>query len=288
MKGYIDNEEETANALRLHSDGLIWLHTGDIGVIDGDGFIYFKQRLKRLIVSSGYNIYPAQLENVFDAHEKVQMSCAIGVPDSYKMHKVKMFIMPAAGVEPNEETKKELLDYARKNIAKYALPYDIEFRDQLPKTLVGKVAYRELEEEELKKLKFEERPAIVNAISEARALGDLSENAEYHYAKDKQGFIEGRIRELESKLSRAEVIDITKLGGTSVKFGCTVTICDESNDEEVTYKIVGIDEADVKKNLLSVGAPLARAMIGKEAGDEIKLNTPSGMKQYEILEVKYI
>jgi len=143
-------------------------------------------------------------------------------------------------------------------------------------------------EEELKKLKFEERPAIVNAISEARALGDLSENAEYHYAKDKQGFIEGRIRELESKLSRAEVIDITKLGGTSVKFGCTVTICDESTDEEVTYKIVGIDEADVKKNLLSIGAPLARAMIGKEAGDEIKLSTPSGTKQYEILEVKYI
>lgn len=143
-------------------------------------------------------------------------------------------------------------------------------------------------EEELKKLKFEERPAIVNAIAEARALGDLSENAEYHYAKDKQGFIEGRIRELESKLSRAEVIDITKLNGTSVKFGCTVTICDESTDEEVTYKIVGIDEADIKKNLLSVGTPLARAMIGKEAGDEIKLNTPSGMKQYEILEVKYI
>ena len=143
-------------------------------------------------------------------------------------------------------------------------------------------------EEELKKLKFEERPAIVNAIAEARALGDLSENAEYHYAKDKQGFIEGRIRELESKLSRAEVIDITKLNGTSVKFGCTVTICDESTDEEVTYKIVGIDEADIKKNLLYVGAPLARALIGKEAGDEIKLNTPSGTKQYEILEVKYI
>ena len=143
-------------------------------------------------------------------------------------------------------------------------------------------------EDELKKLKFEERPTIVNAIAEARALGDLSENAEYHYAKDKQGFIEGRIRELESKLSRAEVIDITKLAGTSVKFVCTVTICDESTDEEVTYKIVGIDEANIKKNLLSVEAPLARAMIGKEAGDEIKLNTPSGMKQYEILEVKYI
>jgi len=143
-------------------------------------------------------------------------------------------------------------------------------------------------EEELKKLKFEERPAIVSAISEARALGDLSENAEYHYAKDKQGFIEGRIRELESKLSRAEVIDITKLKGTSIKFGCTVTLCDESTDEEFTYKIVGIDEANIKKNLLSVGAPLARAMIGKEVGDEVKLNTPSGMKQYEILEVKYI
>ena len=143
-------------------------------------------------------------------------------------------------------------------------------------------------EEELKKLKFEERPAIVNAISEARALGDLSENAEYHYAKDKQGFIEGRIRELESKLSRAEVIDITKLSGTSVKFGCTVTICDESSDEEFTYKIVGIDEADIKKNLLSIGAPLARALIGKEAGEEVKLHTPSGIKEYEILEVKYL
>ena len=143
-------------------------------------------------------------------------------------------------------------------------------------------------EEELKKLKFEERPAVVKAIAEARALGDLSENAEYHYAKDKQGFIEGRIRELESKLSRAEIIDITKLSGTSIKFGCTVTVCDESTDEEVTYKIVGIDEADVKKNLLSVGAPLARAMIGKEVGDEIKLSTPSGTKEYEILEVKYV
>lgn len=143
-------------------------------------------------------------------------------------------------------------------------------------------------EEELKKLKFEERPAIVNAIAEARALGDLSENAEYHYAKDKQGFIEGRIRELESKLSRAEVIDITKLSGTSVKFGCTVTLCDESTDDEVTYKIVGVDEANIKKNLLSVGSPLARVLIGREAGDEVKLITPSGTKEYEILEVRYI
>lgn len=142
-------------------------------------------------------------------------------------------------------------------------------------------------EDELKNLKFVERPKIVAAIEEARALGDLSENAEYHYAKDKQGFNEGRIRELESKLSRAEVIDITKLSGTSVKFGSTVKICDESNDEELSYKIVGVDEADIKKKLLSIEAPLAKQLIGKEVGDEVKLHTPSGLKEYEILEIKY-
>lgn len=143
-------------------------------------------------------------------------------------------------------------------------------------------------EEELKNLKFVERPKIVAAIAEARALGDLSENAEYHYAKNKQGFNEGRIRELESKLSRAEVIDITKLSGSSVKFGATVTICDEATDEEITYKIVGVDEADVKKKLLSIDAPLAKQLIGKNVGDEVKLNTPAGEKEYEILEVQYI
>ena len=147
--------------------------------------------------------------------------------------------------------------------------------------------YKSLEDE-LKELKFVERPAIVNAISEARALGDLSENAEYHYAKDKQGFIEGRIRELESKLSRAEVIDITKLTGSNVKFGCTVTICDEATEEEFTYKIVGVDEADIRKNLLSIESPLAKSLIGKESGDEVKLNTPSGVKEYEIVEIKYV
>lgn len=143
-------------------------------------------------------------------------------------------------------------------------------------------------EDELKKLKFEERPAVVKAISEARALGDLSENAEYQYAKDKQGFIEGRIRELESKLSRAEVIDITKLPGNNVKFGATVVIYDSAADEEITYRIVGVDEADVKKKLLSIEAPLAKALIGKSVGDEIKLHTPSGLKEYEIVEVRYI
>lgn len=143
-------------------------------------------------------------------------------------------------------------------------------------------------EDELKNLKFVERPAVVNAIAEARALGDLSENAEYQYAKNKQGFIEGRIKELESKLARAEVIDITKLTGTSVKFGSTVTICDINTDEEITYKIVGVDEADIKMKRLSMESPLARALIGKEVGDEIKLTTPSGKKEYEIVEIKYI
>jgi transcription elongation factor GreA len=143
-------------------------------------------------------------------------------------------------------------------------------------------------EDELKHLKFVERPAVIKAISEARALGDLSENAEYHSAKDKQGFIESRIRELESKLSRAEVIDVTRLGGGGVKFGATVTMLDESTNEEITYKIVGIDEADIKKGRLSIGSPLARALIGKDVGDEIKLETPSGKKRYEILKVEYI
>lgn len=142
-------------------------------------------------------------------------------------------------------------------------------------------------EDELKNLKFVERPAIVNAISEARALGDLSENAEYQYAKNKQGFIEGRIKELESKLSRAEVIDITKLSGTCVKFGATVTIYDNSSESETTYKIVGIDESDIKKKRLSIESPLAKALIGKNVGDEVKLTTPSGVKEYEIIDVKY-
>ncbi|MDR2158279.1 MAG: transcription elongation factor GreA [Holosporaceae bacterium] len=143
-------------------------------------------------------------------------------------------------------------------------------------------------EDELKNLKFVERPSVIKAISEARALGDLSENAEYQYAKNKQGFIEGRIRELESKLSRAEIIDIKKLGGTGVKFGATVTVFDESVNEEIVYKIVGVDEADIKKGRLSIGAPLAKALIGKNVGDEAKLETPSGKKCYEILKIDYV
>lgn len=152
MKGYMDMPEETAQTLKTHSDGLTWVHTGDLGMMDSEGFIYFKGRIKRMIITSGYNVYPAQLENVFDAHPKVHMSCIIGVPDSYKMQKVKAFVMLKEGVSAGKETKEELMKYAAKNIAKYAMPYDIEFRSELPTTLVGKVAYRQLEEEELAKI----------------------------------------------------------------------------------------------------------------------------------------
>ena len=153
MKEYMKHPEETAQTLRRHADGLTWVYTGDLGIMDEEGFIFFKGRAKRMIISSGYNVYPAQIENILDAHDKVQMSCVIGVPDSYKMQKVKAFVKLAANVPANDATKAELLDYCRKHIAKYAMPYDIEFREDLPKTLVGKVAYRVLEEEELEKLK---------------------------------------------------------------------------------------------------------------------------------------
>ena len=151
MMEYVGHPEETAQTLRKHADGLTWIYTGDLGTMDEEGFIYFRGRAKRMIISSGYNIYPGQLENILDAHEFVHMSCIIGVPDPYKMQKVKAFVMLKPGVPANEDTKEAILAYCRKNIAKYAMPYDIEFRDELPKTLVGKVAYRVLEEEEAKK-----------------------------------------------------------------------------------------------------------------------------------------
>ena len=151
MREYVHHPEETAQALRTHDDGLTWVYTGDLGSMDAQGFVYFKGRAKRMIVTSGYNVYPAQIENILDANELVQMSCVIGVPDSYKMQKVKAFIKLVPGVEPSDATRQSILAYCRKHIAKYAMPYDIEFRDDLPKTLVGKVAYRVLEEEELKK-----------------------------------------------------------------------------------------------------------------------------------------
>ena len=148
MVKYVDNPEETANTLRRHSDNRIWLHTGDLGKMDEDGFIYFAQRMKRMIITSGYNVYPGQLENIIDGHEKVLLSCVIGVKDAYKGQKIKAFVVLRPGYEPGEAVKQEILDYCRQHIAKYAMPYDMEFRAELPKTLVGKVAYRVLEEEE--------------------------------------------------------------------------------------------------------------------------------------------
>ena len=155
MLEYINQPGETADTRRLHADGRIWIHTGDLGVMDEEGFIYFRQRIKRMIVTNGYNVYPSQMENILDGNEYVQMSCVIGVPDSLKVQKVKAFIVLKSGYAPTEAVKKEILEYCKKHIAKYALPYDIEFRDDLPKTLVGKVAYRVLEEEELAKIEKE-------------------------------------------------------------------------------------------------------------------------------------
>ena len=151
MLEYVKHPQETAQTRRVHADGMTWIHTGDLGVMDDEGFIYFRQRIKRMIITSGYNVYPSQIENILDAHEAVHMSCVIGVRDPYKMQKVKAFVVLKPGFEPSDTTRQMLMDYCRKHVAKYAMPYDIEFRDDLPKTLVGKVAYRVLEEEMEKK-----------------------------------------------------------------------------------------------------------------------------------------
>jgi long-chain acyl-CoA synthetase len=150
MLGYMDNPEETAQTLRQHGDGRIWLHTGDLGHMDEDGFVYFRQRLKRMIITSGYNVYPSQLENIIDGHEKVLLSCVIGIKDEYRGQKIKAYVVPMPGIAPTEELKAELLNYCADKMAKYAMPRELEFRTELPKTLVGKVAYRVLEEEAAK------------------------------------------------------------------------------------------------------------------------------------------
>jgi len=147
MLGYMDNPEETAHTLRVHSDGRLWLHTGDLGYMDSDGFIYFRQRIKRMLITNGYNVYPSQLENIIDGHEKVLLSCVIGIKDEQRGQRIKAFIVPMPGIQPDDALKAEILDYCKDRIAKYALPREIEFRTELPKTLVGKVAYRVLEEE---------------------------------------------------------------------------------------------------------------------------------------------
>ena len=147
--------------------------------------------------------------------------------------------------------------------------------------------YRALDED-LKRLKSIERPAVIAAISEARSHGDLSENAEYHAAKERQGWIEGQIAEIEDKISRAQIIDVSKLSGSNVKFGATVTVVDEDTEDEARYQIVGEHEADVKQGRLSLTSPLARGMIGKEPGDVVEVITPTGVKAYEILKVEWV
>ena len=154
--------------------------------------------------------------------------------------------------------------------------------DKIPMTPAGHTAL----EAELKQLKAVERPAIIAAIAEAREHGDLSENAEYHSAREKQSFIEGRIKELEGVLSLAEVINPSKLSG-AIKFGATVTLVDENTEEEKTWKIVGEHEANIEKGLLNIKSPIARALIGKEEGDSVEVRTPGGEKSYEILSVSY-
>lgn len=142
-------------------------------------------------------------------------------------------------------------------------------------------------EVELKRLKTVERPDVIKAIASAREHGDLSENAEYHAAKERQAFIEGRVSELEEKIRLAEVIDVSQLSGTTVKFGARVTLADEDTDEETTYQIVGEHEADIKDGRLSITSPLARALIGKTVGDAVEVATPKGAKAYEIIKVRF-
>ncbi|MEM9062511.1 MAG: transcription elongation factor GreA [Pseudomonadota bacterium] len=156
--------------------------------------------------------------------------------------------------------------------------------EKVPVTREGYTALND----ELKVLKEETRPAVIKAISEAREHGDLSENAEYHAAREKQSFVEGRIQELEGLIGRADVIDPSKMSGGTIKFGATIHIVDEDTDEEKTYQIVGEPEADIDKGRLNIKSPIARAMIGKEEGDSVEVNTPGGGRSYEILSVKYI
>ncbi|KQY86519.1 MULTISPECIES: transcription elongation factor GreA [unclassified Brevundimonas] len=155
--------------------------------------------------------------------------------------------------------------------------------EKVPMTAEG---YRVLDDQ-LKQLKSVERPSVISAISEAREHGDLSENAEYHAAKERQGWIEGQIADIEDKISRAQVIDVSKLNGDQVMFGATVTVVDEDTEEESRYQIVGEHEADVKAGKVSVASPIARSLISKEVGDVVEVNTPGGVKAYEILKVEW-
>ena len=153
MKGYYNNEEETKNALLVHDDGRTWLHTGDMGIMDEDGFVYFKQRHKRVIISSGYNIYPSQIEAVINRYPGVVESCAIGIPDPIRVQRIKVFVVLEEGITGDDHLVKKLIAYSRENFAKFSVPKDFEFIDKLPRTKVGKIAYRELEELEASRRK---------------------------------------------------------------------------------------------------------------------------------------
>lgn len=156
--------------------------------------------------------------------------------------------------------------------------------EKVPMTALGHSALTD----ELKKRQSVERPRIIEHIAEARSHGDLSENAEYHAAKDRQGWIESRIAEIEDRMARAQIIDVSRLSGSQVKFGATVSVVDEDTEEEARYQIVGEHEADVRSGKISIASPIARAMIGKETGDVVEVSTPSGVKAYEILKVEWV
>ena len=153
MMGYLNDDAETMQALRYHEDGRLWLHTGDVGYLGEDGLIYFSQRIKRIIVSSGYNVYPTYLESIINTHEAVLTSTVIGIPHPYKGQVAKAFVVLKDGYKDKGKIEKEIREIMQKNVAKYSLPYEYEFRDKLPKTLVGKVAFKELENEEREKRK---------------------------------------------------------------------------------------------------------------------------------------
>lgn len=174
----------------------------------------------------------------------------------------------------------------RSSVLCFAEPKDDKKRKRMAKFPITTEGFARLEKE-LKNLKQVERPAVIEAIAVAREHGDLKENAEYHAAREKQGFIEGRILQLEDITTRVEIVDVSELSGTMVKFGAQVKLVDEVTEKEIIYKITSEYEADIENNLLSIASPLARALIGKEVGDSVDVNTPGGTKYYEILEVKY-
>ena len=153
MVGYLNNKEETKKILKRHKDGKIWLHTGDLGYISPDGIIYFTGRLKRMIVSSGFNVYPSVIEEIIEQHPDVAKCCVIGIPHKYKQHVAKAFIVLERDRKPNPQIKKEIIELCKKNLAVYSLPKEYEFRDSLPKTLYNKIDYKELEKEEKEKAK---------------------------------------------------------------------------------------------------------------------------------------